>query len=582
MQIVNSYLALNALRQVGYRSTATAIAELVDNSIEAKANDVSIITFSKMEKGAKRATYRVQKIAVLDNGEGMTMEELSNCLSLGWGSRLDSREGLGRFGFGLKGASISQCRCIEVISWRDENCSSTYMDLDEIRDGDLQKLNPTKKIELPKYVIDAFGDSYKDSGTMIIWSKLDGVDFTRPATLLRRMDSELCRIYRHFLDDDDTYGRRRNVVMYDFDLDKNKIKNASPLQPNDPLYLLTPSNVPGADGKNTNVSYEKPYSIPIEYAPGKISDVEIRLSIAMPETQTLGGNSVLGKHYASNTGISFVRAGREIDFNTFGYVNPSEPRNRWWGAEVRFKPELDELFGVTNNKQHIRGFKRLDHRFDQDLITALKEASEDEDSAGHYKSKLMLNLHYNLEEKIKAMMLIITKRKEGAKSPAGAAKPDKIIDEVNTDISEDHTATSSDAAADAKSENEKLEERKDLLSETRPDLTDKELERLAKETLDYKVDLSKGDWAGNTFLDIKLVANAAVGVINTRSDYYKKFWQHLEDHDDAMGISALEIFTMAYVRTEDEFRRKHGAELFEEFRDRWGTWVNTLLKHVGE
>ncbi len=582
MQIVNSYLALNALREVGYRSTATAIAELVDNSIEANADDISIITFSKMEKGKTRASYRVQRIAVLDNGNGMTIEDLSQCLSLGWGTRLDTREGLGRFGFGLKGASISQCRRIEVLSWQNEECHSTYMDLDEIRDKDLEVLNPTKKVKLPKYVRDAFGGNFKEHGTMIIWSKLDGVDFTMPKTLLRRMDSELCRIYRHFLDDDDTYGRRRNVVMYDYNLDEKKIINTAPLKPNDPLYLLTPSNVPGADGKNSNIAYEKPYSIKVAYAPGKTSEVEIRLSIALPETQAQGGNSDLGRHYAANTGISFVRAGREIDFNTFGYVNPGEPRNRWWGAEVRFSPELDELFGVTNNKQHIRGFKKLDHKFDQDLIDSMNEASEDEDSPGYYKSKIMLNLHHNLDEKIKAMMAIISKRKEGSQSKTDPTKEDKIISVVNSDVNEDHTATSSDEAAIDKSESDKLKERMDLLSETREDLTEQELERLAKVTLDYKVDLSKGDWAGNTFLDIKLVANAAVGVINTRSDYYKKFWQHLEDHDDAMGIDALEVFTMAYVRTEDEFRRKHGAELFEEFRDRWGTWVNTLLKHVNE
>ena len=93
MQIVNSYLALNALREVGYRSTATAIAELVDNSIEAEADDIHIMTFSKKEAGVKRASYRVQSIAVLDNGGGMKEEEIANCLSLGWGTRLETREG---------------------------------------------------------------------------------------------------------------------------------------------------------------------------------------------------------------------------------------------------------------------------------------------------------------------------------------------------------------------------------------------------------------------------------------------------------------------------------------------------------
>jgi len=582
MQIVDSYLALKTLREVGYRNTATAIAELVDNSIEADADDIYIITSSRKEKGAKRASYRVQEISVLDNGIGMDAAELTHCLSLGWGTRLESREGLGRFGFGLKGASISQGRRITVYSWQGGECYSTFMDLDDIRDNKLQELNPIEKTELPAHISKSFSDVIKENGTLIIWSKLDGVDFTRPDTLIRRMDIELCRIYRHFLDDDNSYGRHRNVVMHDYNLDKGTIVKSTSLKANDPLYLLEPSNVPGANGVSTNIPFEKPYPIEVEYAPGKKSNVEIRLSIAKPEIQALGGNSKLGQHYGRNTGISFVRAGREIDFGSFGYVNPGEPRHRWWGVEVRFSPELDELFGVTNNKQQIRGFQKLDHRFDNDLIATLKEAAEDEDSGGHYKAQLMLDLHHNLDEKIKAMMAIIVKRKESSKTVGTKVVPEPVIDEVNEDIGSDDTETSSETAAETKSDEDKLTERVQLLLETRPDLDDDQRERLAKETINYKVDLSKDSWPGSTFLDIKLIANAAVGVINTRSDYYKKFWQHLEDSDDSLGLAALEIFTMAYVRTEDEFRRKHDPEIFEEFRSRWGHWVNQLLKHVGE
>lgn len=583
MQIVDSYLALNALREVGYRSTATAIAELVDNSIEADADDISIVTFSKMEKGTQRATYRVNELAVLDNGTGMTLEALSHCLSLGWGTRLDSRDGLGRFGFGLKGASISQGRRITIYSWQESKCYKTYMDLDEIREERLQKLHPATECEIPDFVKKQFSNVLKPHGTLIIWSNLDGVDFTRPKTLLTRMNGELCRIYRHFLDDDNAYGRKRNIIMCDYNMDKKALEDTEPLKANDPLYLLTPSNTPGIkEGDNGNLEYGKPYTIDVPYKPGKSSKIELRFSIAKPQTQAIGGGSKLGKHYASNTGISFVRAGREIDFGSFGYVEVSDTRHRWWGAEVRFGPELDELFGVTNNKQQIRGFKKLDHKFDQELIEALVAASEDEDSPGHYKSKMFLALHRNLEDTIKSMMSAIKMRKEGSQSEGGAAKPDKIIDEVNEDLGEDKTETSSDTAANSKSEKEKIEERVQLLLETRNELTEDELKRLAKATLNYKVDLSKGEWAGHTFLDVKMVANAAVGVINTRTDYYNKFWQHLEDHDDQIGISALEIFTMAYVRTEDEFRQKHDPEIFESFRDRWGYWVSQLLKRVSK
>lgn len=581
VQIVDAYLALNALRQVGYRNTATAVAELVDNSIEAEAKKITIVTLSAREPVAKRTVYRVQKIAVLDDGHGMTPDELGRCLSLGWGTRLDTRDGLGRFGFGLKGSSLSQAELVEVYSWQNGSVHKTYLDLPEVKKGRQQYLKSVEETDLPKEIVEAVGGKIGSSGTLVLWSKLDGVDFKRPSTLFSRMQEELCRIYRHFLDDNDDYGKKRDVSLVDFDLDNNKVEASHELKPNDPLYLLEPSSCPDSDGKATNVEFEKPYAIPIEYEQGKFSDIEIRLSIAKPETQKMGGNSNLGKHYARNTGISFVRAGREIDFGSFGFLD-SDTRQRWWGVEVRFKPVLDELFGVTNNKQHIRGFKKLDPKHDVEQIEALNEAAEDPENSGHYKSSLHLELNRNLTVKINAMLDVIKTRKEGSSADPSKAKPDPVSEKVNKDVAEDHTETSSDKEAETKSEQEKLAERTKYVLETRPELSEEDAQAFAKATIDYKVDLNKGSWPGTMFLDLQFVANAAVGVINTRSPYYEKLWQHVEDSGDDRALSALEVYTMAYVRTEDEFRKTLDGETFEKFRDRWGYWVSKLLENVDE
>ena len=58
----------------------------------------------------------------------------------------------------------------------------------------------------------------------------------------------------------------------------------------------------------------------------------------------------------------------------------------------------------------------------------------------------------------------------------------------------------------------------------------------------------------------------------------------LEDIEDATGENALKLLMMAYVRTEDELSQKHDpeGELFDEFRDRWGHWVNELLPLVDD
>jgi len=581
VQIVDAYLALNALRQVGYRNTATAVAELVDNSIEAEAKKITIITLSAREPVAKRTVYRVQKIAVLDDGKGMTPDDLGRCLSMGWGTRLDTREGLGRFGFGLKGSSLSQAELVEVYSWRDGEIYKTYLDLPEIKEGGQQYLKSVEKAKLPKEVVEAAGGKIASSGTLVVWSKLDGVDFKRPATLFSRMQEELCRIYRHFLDDNDSYGKRRDVSLVDYDLDNKKVPASHELRPNDPLYLLEPSSCPDSGGKATNVEFEKPYVIPVEYEPGKLSNVEVRLSMAKPETQAKGQNSELSKHYARNQGISFVRAGREIDFGSFGFV-ANDTRERWWGVEVRFDPILDELFGVTNNKQSIRGLKKLDPKHDAEQLEALEEAAEDPENSGHFKSKLLLDLNHNLNVKISEMRNVITTRNKGSSSNDANPGPDPISQKVNRDVAEDHTETSSDKEAEAKSEQQKLAERTKYVLDTRPELSKEDAEAFAKATVDYKVDLNKDSWPGTMFLDLQFVANAAVGVINTRSPYYKKLWQHVEDSGDDRALNALEVYTMAYVRTEDEFRKTHDGDIFEKFRDRWGYWVSKLLENLDD
>lgn len=581
VQIVDAYLALTALKQVGYRNTATAVAELVDNAIEAEAKKITIITLSAREPVSKRTLYRVQQIGVLDNGKGMTPEELGNCLSLGWGTRLDTRDGLGRFGFGLKGSSLSQAEVVEVYSWQNGVVYKAYLDLQEIKHSGQQYLKQVQKAEIPKDISAAIGDEVGNSGTLVLWSKLDGVDFKKPNTLFSRMQEDLCRIYRHFLDDNDDYGKRRDIKLIDYDLDNKKVDSSHSLLPNDPLYLLEPSSCPESDGRATNVLVEKPYAISVEYEPGKFSDIEVRLSMAKPQTQALGGGSNLGKHYARNTGISFVRAGREIDFGSFGFVD-ADTRERWWGVEVRFKPILDELFGVTNNKQHIRGFKKLDPKHDSEQIEGLKEAAEDQESSSYFKSKLLLDLSHNLNVKIGGMRNVINTRNKGGSSEDNKTGPNPVADKVNNDLVQDKTETSSQVEAAAKSEKEKLAERTKYVLETRPELSDEDARAFAKLTVDYKVDLNKGSWPGTMFLDLQFIANAAVGVINTKSPYYKKLWQHVEDSGDVRALSALELYTMAYVRTEDEFRKTVDGDTFERFRDRWGYWAAKLLENVDD
>lgn len=575
-QIIDAYLGLTALRQAGYRSTATAVAELVDNSIEAEANIIDIIAISKDVLINSRTSSQVQKIAVLDNGDGMPVDILKNCLSLGWGTRLDTREGLGRFGFGLKGASISQARRVEVYSWIKKNeVFKAYLDLDEIRNDRKQVLNEIEKADLPKEIIQHFSEKIHDSGTVVMWDDLDQMDLKRADTLLNRINKELCRIYRHFLDDCGKYGKKRQINLHMLQYDKGACETEI-LKANDPLYQLTPNNLPGYENTATNESFVETFIVPIPYMDGfheKSSNVEFRFTIAKPEIQNISGgsHSPVRKHYGQNTGISFVRAGREIDFGSFGFLDASEPRHRWWGAEVRFEPVLDELFGVTNNKQEVRAIKK----FDSEMLEILSESKED----GDYKANLLYEINKILDQNIKEMMKIITGRREGSrkkKIESGA-----LIDRVNEDVSKDKTPTESLDHSKSLTEDQKIDERVKLLLHDDSSLDEVDARKIAVKTIDYRVDILTDEWPGNLFLDRRFAANASVGIINRNTQFYEQFWRYLEEFEDKKGYEALEVLMIALIRAEDELAIRYDKKTFENFREKWGMWVERLISHAG-
>jgi len=105
--IVPASLAVKAMRDSGYKNAAYAIAELVDNAVQATATVVEILCQEEEELVQQRTRIRLKKIAVIDNGKGMNAVELRRALQFGNGGRLNDRSGMGRFGMGLPNSSIS-------------------------------------------------------------------------------------------------------------------------------------------------------------------------------------------------------------------------------------------------------------------------------------------------------------------------------------------------------------------------------------------------------------------------------------------------------------------------------------------
>ena len=95
----------------------SAYGEVLDNSIQADAKNIKI-KFSTFTKAKKEI---LEQIAFGDDGDGMSAEIVENCLTQGFSSRYNDREGIGRFGVGMTKAFMNQCLVCEVYSKEKNN-----------------------------------------------------------------------------------------------------------------------------------------------------------------------------------------------------------------------------------------------------------------------------------------------------------------------------------------------------------------------------------------------------------------------------------------------------------------------------
>lgn len=157
---------LESLRGLGY-STAAALADIVDNSISAGASEIRIDF--QWDGPASR-------VLILDDGRGMSDPELEGAMRLGDKSPLSAREGhdLGRFGMGLKTASLSQCRRLTVDSVKAGQRSCLRWDLDELAaDPQSDWLLFEGPADGSQRHLASLND--KVAGTLVLWEKLDRI-----------------------------------------------------------------------------------------------------------------------------------------------------------------------------------------------------------------------------------------------------------------------------------------------------------------------------------------------------------------------------------------------------------------------
>jgi len=155
------------IRAIGY-NFSTAVADIIDNSISARALKIDILSTFDGDDSF---------VVFLDNGVGMTYDELENAMLLGSNreEREDTEIELGRFGLGLKSASLSQCRRFSVITKQHDSVYGITFDLDLIERENKWNLIVLDEDEIRNSPCFSRLLQY-DTGTLVVWYKFDKIE----------------------------------------------------------------------------------------------------------------------------------------------------------------------------------------------------------------------------------------------------------------------------------------------------------------------------------------------------------------------------------------------------------------------
>lgn len=562
-KIVNASMFIDALKNSGYKSTDNAIAEIVDNSIDADADDIFIIGEQKIAANGER---RIVSFAFLDNGKGMDYATLKGCLTIGYTTNQE-RKGMGRFGVGLPQASIFVCDRVEVYSWQNgiKNCKRVHLDSDEVKERNLNEIAEPISINFPekyeKYLRWNATDKTFDfttHGTLVVWTKCTTVDYKKWNTCVNHMNADLGRKYRYFLADNN-----KRIHMLELISGSDEI-----MLPNDPLYLMTPSQecVPNdvqtfIDGNyearkyniasgyteslfeifNPNSDSEDAVSLSIEYEENdqiKSGQVKIKYSVIKEKyysktslkTETKPGSLNFGKscRLNENIGISIVRNGREIDFGPFGFFDLyNVPEYRWWGIEISFESDMDSAFGISNNKQSVN-LKPMSKQ-------EMSEVAEDElKTVWHQLAEEILDTinamkHRNSEIRGKEMIVDNPKPSEAS--------------EISNKSDEEEGLMQEEEYIPEEQKQEQAEEQ--LILEGNVDPTENQKKQLIDSKVRVVVVYNKTK--RDSFIDYSFAAGTLSIILNAKHDFYDVLVKKLmEDENNKVPF---ELFVMAVMKS---------------------------------
>ena len=620
--IIDSKMTVQAMRDSGYKSTTHALAELIDNSIESGATAIEIFGVSRRDDRTGRLTLK--ELAVLDNGEGMDKHALRGSLRYGHGTRR-KRQGIGRFGLGLPNSSMSQARQVDVWSWQSgvTNALRTRLSIDDVENG-VDEIPEPNLETIPEIYNVASRNGFGDSGTLVVWSNLDRVEWKQASTTFRHTEIFLGRIYRRFLaisserlhsgdprkDEIDLHRTITCIPVQDngvsTDVQESDIVE---IRPNDPLYLMSGTSCPEQFG--TGPMFKElegsPFLVPVLYQ-NRQYEVRVRASYARAHVRDSSdteaawpeewrgkdaGHTPWGKHADSNMGVSLIRAHREIQLDD-SWASGDDPRERWWTVEIDFPTALDEIFGVTNNKQETTTFQRL-ARYHWKREALLGEESNVDvrrrmEADGDYRVHL-LDLRMQIEKAIRLMRHRVRQAKQ-RRGPRHVLDEDQKADAKATNairrrIEEGHEGES-DRAGEAGTEEEHKEAQIESLVE-KHHLDHKDaLQRIDEAIrMNSRVRWIQSAQSSAAFFDVESLPNIIQVALNTNHPVYSHLYDIMHPDVDELAedevrerlartAAAFRVLIYSWARYEEE-QIDRARRQVRDARVEWGKYAEEFF-----
>lgn len=337
-------------RSFGNYDLARALADLIDNSIKASAHAIRLNCFFNNGE---------PEIHIIDDGHGMLPDELYAAMRPASQNPLMERspDDLGRFGWGMKSASFSQCSCLTVLSRKNRVMSGSAWDLNNLTNW--------KMGILAEKEIQAFcsPDLLSRDGTEVIWSKCDrlsedgALDQDQFNDLIVHARNRLALIFHRYIAGE-VRGKRLTIML-----------NGEPVPEYDPFHRKHDATQPLEIEKLKISGQAKiiihPYILP-HYSKLKISELD-----------KLAGDEGLLK----NQGFYVYRNNRLIIYGTWFRLVKHGELSQLVRVSVDIPNTLDSMWKITVDKSDVQLPFVLRNRLKQ-IVTGLKGRS-----ARVYRSK---------------------------------------------------------------------------------------------------------------------------------------------------------------------------------------------------